>query len=109
MLFVLGAVTEQRDRLLLSEVLEQSQSKLLPVILDPVIARIDAAGLEKFLPITAAIVAPRYFTGQDSVAQLFRRPDVGHPDIEPVRRQTATSSPRCQNPKAIARFDGTVD
>ena len=85
MLFVLGAVTEQRDRLLLGKVLEQSQGKFLPMILDPLVARVHAAGFQKFLQITAAVLAPRYLAGQDGIAQLFARAEVRHPDIEPVR------------------------
>jgi hypothetical protein len=107
MLFVLGAVTEQRDRLFLSEVLEQSEGELLAVVLDPVVAGVRTAGLRQFLYVTPAVFAPRYFAGQNCVPQLLARTKVRHPDVETIRRQTTAAPARRQDPEAVSGFDRT--
>lgn len=85
------AMTKQGDGLLLGQVLEQPQCKLLTVILDSFVTGIDTARLEQLLCITAAVFRPRNPASEDGIPQLFARTQVRHPDIEPIRRQTPSA------------------
>src|SRR4051794_8106225 len=106
---VFGAMAKQGYGLLLRQVLEQTQGELLAVIFDPLVARVHPAWLEQFLLIAPAVFRPRYSATEDGIAQRFARPQVRHPNVEPVRRQTAPAPSCRQNPKAVARFDRAVN
>jgi len=106
---LLGAMAKKRYSLFLRQVLEQAKSKLLAVIFDSPVPRIDATGLEQFLRVTPAEFRPRYFAVQDRIPQLFTRAEVRHPDIEPIRRQSVTPSSGSENPESVARFNSAMD
>jgi hypothetical protein len=107
--FVFRAMAEQGDGLLLSQMLEQSQGELLPVILDSFVANIYSADFTELLQITTAVLRPRYPAGEDSVAQVFARPEIGHPDVETVGWQAAPSPSSGQNSEAVFRFERAVN
>jgi hypothetical protein len=71
------AVTHQRDVSMPPELLNQPQSELLAVILDVLVAFVEAnAALKEFTPIAAREICPTLTTGPE---QLFAWPKVCHP------------------------------
>jgi len=98
--FIFRAMAEERDRSAPREVLQQSQSKFLPVILDVAVSGVDPAPFVQFAHIATAILGPADFPGENSVPQFFARSEVSHPDVvtslgEPRPRPRAT---RMRNP-----------
>ena len=106
---IFRAMTKQREGLLLRQVLKQTQGEFLSVVFDSLVPRIDSAAFHKLLEVQPAVLTPGYLAGEDSIAQLFARPEVRHPDIESVRRQPAASSSRGKNPEAVAGLDSALN
>jgi hypothetical protein len=90
--------------------LQQPQSKLLAMIFDSLVRSIDPARLAQFLAVTPAILRPSDLSGQERIAEPLARPQIRHPDIVTVFRQTAPAPPRRQDPQPILlRFDSGVN
>jgi len=106
---VFRTVTKERDRLLLRQVLKQSQRKLLPVVLDALVARIHSAGFQHLSGIALTELGPRYPATQEGTTQLFAWAQIRHPNVKPLRRQTASAAARCQNPEPVGRFDRAMN
>jgi hypothetical protein len=109
MFLFLGAMTEQRHSLAFRQVLEQSQRELLSVVFDSFVVSVYSAGFAQFLQITAAVFTPGDPAGQDRVAKFFARPEVRHPDIEPIRGEPPATPPSGEDPKAIFPFYRAVN
>src|SRR5436190_15795259 len=109
MLFLFRAMAQQRDPLLPGQVLEQSQGKLLAVVLDPFVSCIKAARFKQLLHVTPAVVRPRNPSRQNGVAQFLARAKVRHPDVKTIRRQSSSPSPGRQNPQPVAWPDSAMD
>ncbi|MNC96638.1 hypothetical protein D3C83_140620 [compost metagenome] len=64
MLLRFGAVTQQSNRALLRQLLEQAQREFLAVVFDCAISLIHRFTFKKFLAIALAELAPTDFVGQ---------------------------------------------
>jgi hypothetical protein len=102
-------VTEQGHSLFLGQMLEQPEGELLAVVLDSLVARVHTADLHEFLYIAAAVIAPGNLARQNRIPELLTWAKVRHPDIEPIRGQTAAPATRRQDSEAVAGFDWTVN
>ena len=106
MLFLFRAMTQQRNRTLLRQFLEQAQGELLSVILDRAISLVHRPAFKKFLAIAASELAPADLVGQDRAQQLLAWTKIRHPDVVGGSRQTPAAKARRQDAQSIlARFN----
>jgi hypothetical protein len=84
---ILITVAHESHRLALGQFLEESQRKLLTVILDAWILFIKRGVLEEFVLIASGELVPIDLLGLECFEQLLTRSQVCHPNIEP--RSTA--------------------
>jgi hypothetical protein len=110
MRFVFGAMAEQRYRLILGEILQETQGEFLAVILDYLVAEIDRPALAQFPAISSAEFRPRDFPRQQVVPQLLARPKVCHPNIISVFRQPSAPAACRENSQTVfPRIDFGMD
>ena len=94
MLLVFGAMAQQRHRLILRKMLQEAQGEFLAVIFDYLVEEIDRAAFAQFPAISSAELRPRDFPRQKVVPQLLARPEIGHPNIVSVFRQSPAPAAR---------------
>lgn len=106
MLFILGAMAQQRHSVVSRKVLEKAQSKFLTMVFDSLVAAIDRAVLTQFLAVSVAEFGPRDFPRQKFIHESLARPEICHPDIVAVFGQAAAPAARRENAQTVlARFD----
>src|SRR5260370_26948092 len=78
------AVTHQRDVSTPPELLDQPQSELLTVILDPLVGFIEAnAAVKQFTSVSTPEIRPTDLVEPHQRKQLFARPKICHPRVIP--------------------------
>lgn len=106
---ILLAVAQQSDIAGGGEPLQQPKSKLLPVILDDAIARIECSRSDKLTLVSATELSPRDPLGLERTQQDFARAETRHPDAVATLRQPAPPNASDENPEAIATFSWGAD
>ena len=107
---ILGAMAEQRNRLVFCQKLKEAQGELLAVILDSLIAAVDRPALAQFLAVTRAVFWPGDLSRQEFIPQRLAGPEVRHPNMVTIAWQAAAPSSRRQDPQSILeRFDPGVN
>jgi hypothetical protein len=101
MLFVFGAVAEQRHRLGFRKMLQEPQSEFLAVILDSLIAEIDRPAFTQFPAISVGVSAPREFPRQKFVSKALARAEIRHPNVVSVFRQAPASATRYKDSQTV--------
>jgi len=76
-----NATSQQRQGLVLREMLQEAQSEFLTVVFDPLLATIDRATLAQFFAVPVAVFGPGDFSRQKFIPELLARPEICHPDI----------------------------
>jgi hypothetical protein len=99
--FVLGAMAQQGDVLMLSQVFQKPQSKFLPVVLDVLVSRIWQIASTKFLQVSTGVLIPGDLSGQVRTEQFFTRTQVWHPHVVPASREAAAATSGRENAKAV--------
>jgi len=100
-LFVFGAVAQQRHRLGFRKMLQEPQSEFLAVILDSLIVEIDRPAFPQFPAISAGIGAPCEFPRQKFVPKALARAEIRHPNVVSVFRQAPASATRYEDSQTV--------
>lgn len=100
-LFFFGAMAEERHSLRFGELLQEAQSPLLAVVFDVAISIVKGPALPHLGSIAAAVIRPGYFAAEVCITKLLAWPEVRHPNMITVARQTASAPARGQNAEAI--------
>src|ERR1041384_2156149 len=108
--FVFVAMAQQSHRLALGQLLEKSQGKLLPVVLDRPISLVNRSAFEQFLAVPAAELAPTHPARKHLVQRLLARSEVRHPHVVSGCGHPATTKPGREDSQSIlARFNRRED
>ena len=97
----LSAMAQQGDGSGFAKLLEQPQGEFLAVVFDGVIATVNGAFLEQFLPVTAAKLAPGDPAIFHRVQEVLARSEIGHPNIITRDRHAPATKASGENPQAV--------